>query len=283
MTVEQYVTRAGTGVRARHGGPVLRFEPVGGTAGCPAVVPDAPVTCRTGPDGGAALAFAAEEALHRNVPLVVVPRGGERDRAARRWTGPVAPEHGFGPPVELDAPPSRGLLVVDTARGADVELRAGRPVARIPSPVRATGPVVLALVPWTPAAAVSTAVETALRHGAPLSVVRTWVGAAPDLGRVAPAVLDEWDAVVARLHREIEHVLAPHRRRSPGLRTHALVVRDELTRFLADLAGGARLIVTGCSYGPDTPPGVSSRGLGIMAAIEAPVLVVPHDPAPGAA
>ncbi|MBP2368154.1 hypothetical protein JOF36_003850 [Pseudonocardia parietis] len=63
-------------------------------------------------------------------------------------------------------------------------IRGGRPVARIPSPARTTGPVVLALVPWTSPIAVSTAVATALHRETALTIScgpgpdrhRAWAG-----------------------------------------------------------------------------------------------------------
>ena len=260
------------------------------TAAVPAGRPGPPAGAVVVADAGratpAVLDFALDQARRRRAPLVLrrpgspCPAGLARVAAAARRAGVrLVLQPG------LDPPPVDGaaLLVVGPAE-APAYTRPGvrapaPPLAVVPGRGCARGPVVLGLVPWTPSAAVATAVREATAGGVPLQAVRVWWAREPDPGRISGELLDRWDSLDARMHGEIERALHPHR--SAHLHVQPMVVRDEAARLLAELSGGARMLVVG--HPEPVPPGPRETGFvagrfvpGLAAAVRCPMLVVPR-------
>lgn len=205
----------------------------------------------------AAVRWAADEAVRRHAPLLVLPR------RAVAGTG------------HADV----ALVVLDAAAPGieDVVTGARCPTVAVPD---VTGrddadgrPVVLALGPTTGPEAIGFALREAELRGVGLRVVRTWDDPTVDLGHPQPAAIARWDAADDRRRREVTRHLAGPLRDHPDVPADVVVVHESCGGLLPAFAPGAALVVTGRpTSGPRSP------ALAVLRGRCCPVAVVPPEP-----
>ena len=137
----------------------------------------------------------------------------------------------------------------------------------------ATGRVVLAVSPDTPADAVEVAFNHAAQQGLPLLAVRLWHD--PDLslgGWLRPNRIARWDAAHSDARRELDSALARARVAHPEVEVATVVVDDDPVPFLAALSTRAELLV----LGRPSRLGQASPVDALIHQAACPILVVPR-------
>jgi hypothetical protein len=101
----------------------------------------------------------------------------------------------------------------------------------------ATGRIVLAVSPDTPAEAVDAAVDRAAERGLPLLAVRLWHDPHLSLGGwLRPERLARWDAADRKARRVLDNALAQARAAHPEVEVTTVVADDDPVPFLAALS-----------------------------------------------
>lgn len=150
-----------------------------------------------------------------------------------------------------------------------------------PAPEAETGPVVLAVAPWTTEDVVALAFDEASEQHAPLLAVRAWTEPGIDLGRLRPGPIVEWDRAEERRERELELAISPWRVIHPDVDVRCVAVEDGASELLVALSHGARLLVLGRSARGALLGGVSESPVAaLLRMARCPVLVVPPEGPP---
>jgi nucleotide-binding universal stress UspA family protein len=144
----------------------------------------------------------------------------------------------------------------------------------------ATGRIVLAASPDTPAEAVDAAFDRAAERGLPLLAVRLWHDPRLPLGGwLRPERIARWDAADREARRELDIALAQARAAHPEVEVTTVVADDDPVPFLAALSTRAELLV----LGRPTRLGQTSPVDALIHQAACPVLVVPRTPRPSSA
>ncbi|WP_028927874.1 universal stress protein [Pseudonocardia acaciae] len=240
----------------------------------------------------AALRWAAVEAAGRGALLVVATPTADAADAGQVFADALAEARAWAPAVEVHGVPLRpaglaeldldaGLLVVASA-APDMLATAAEarcPVVVVPDAARpGSGPVVLAVAPWTAEPAIETAFRTAAALGARLDAIRVWFDPDATLGVPRPAAIAAFDATANRVGRELDGAVDAWSAAYPGVDVHRMAIEDDTVAALLAFGRCARLMVLGRSVrGLALAERVRSPLTALLRNTRCPVLIVPND------